>query len=90
MPAFDVVWNRTRLQWTRHAERAPWVIEGVLLERALIAGKPQLRIVTRLARYDEDGSKIPPSAITSGMMLARGSAGCIGCRRASATRSRRC
>jgi hypothetical protein len=53
MPTFDVIWNRTRLQWTKRAERAPWVVEAILLERTLLAGKPQLRIVCRLARYVE-------------------------------------
>jgi hypothetical protein len=24
MSTFDIVWNRTRLQWTKRAERAPW------------------------------------------------------------------
>jgi hypothetical protein len=31
MPTFDVIWNRTRLQWARRAERAPWVVEAILL-----------------------------------------------------------
>ena len=28
-------------------EQAPWLVEAVLLERTLIAGKPQLKIVTK-------------------------------------------
>jgi hypothetical protein len=56
---FDIVWNRTRLHWTKRAERTPWVVEAILLEGVLLAGKPQLRIVTRLARYVEDWPEDP-------------------------------
>ena len=52
MPAFDVCWNRRRLDWHR-CEEAQWRQEAILLERVLLTGKPQLRIVCRIASYDE-------------------------------------
>jgi hypothetical protein len=52
MLAFDVFWNRRRLHWHR-CEDTPWRQEAILLERVLVAGKPQLRIVCRIASYDE-------------------------------------
>jgi hypothetical protein len=42
------------LSWSKRSESAPWVVECILLERALIEGKPALRIIARLARYAED------------------------------------
>jgi hypothetical protein len=47
MSSFSVYWNR--LAWRRHSERAPWQLEVILCERALIEGRPTLRIVKRLA-----------------------------------------
>jgi hypothetical protein len=32
MPGFEIVWNRRRLQWRRHAERSPFIAEAVLGE----------------------------------------------------------
>jgi hypothetical protein len=56
---FEIAWNRSRLQCAKRAERAPWVEEAILCERVLLAGKPQLRIVTRLAKYAEDRRNDP-------------------------------
>jgi hypothetical protein len=50
----SVCWNRRRLAWRRHSERAPWQLEAILCERVLLEGRPQLRIVTRLAGILED------------------------------------
>jgi hypothetical protein len=47
------------LAWYKNSERAPWEVECILLERALVAGKPALRIVGRLARYIEDRQHEP-------------------------------
>ena len=49
MSSFSVCWNRRRLAWRRHSERAPLQLEAILCERVLLEGRPQLRIVTRLA-----------------------------------------
>jgi hypothetical protein len=48
---FDLAWPRKRLEWQR---RETWMIEAVLLERVLLAGQPQLKIVCRIAAIDED------------------------------------
>ena len=50
MSSFSVCWNRVRLEWRNHTERAPWAQEAVLCERVLLEGKPALRIVCRIAR----------------------------------------
>jgi hypothetical protein len=49
MSSFSVCWNRRRLAWRRHSERAPWQLEAILCERALIGGRPTLRSAGRLA-----------------------------------------
>lgn len=49
MPTYDLAWNRTRLTWSRRSESVPWQLQAILLERALIEGRPALRIVARLA-----------------------------------------
>jgi hypothetical protein len=54
MSSFEVAWNRRRLEWRRRPEDAPWLVEAVLLERVLLAGRPQLKIVCRIAAIDED------------------------------------
>jgi hypothetical protein len=54
MSSFSASWNRVRLEWRKHSERAPWVQEAVLCERVLLEGKPTLRIVCRIARVFED------------------------------------
>ena len=55
MSSFSVCWNRVRLEWRKHTERALWAQEAVLCERVLLEGKPTLRIVCRIARMFEDG-----------------------------------
>jgi hypothetical protein len=54
MSSFSVCWNRVRLEWRNHPERAPWAQEAVLCERVLLEGKPTLKIVCRIARVIED------------------------------------
>ncbi|MGY8682470.1 hypothetical protein Q2941_32540 [Bradyrhizobium sp. UFLA05-153] len=54
MGTFDVVWNRRHLEWRHRPENAPWIVECILLERTLLDGKPQMRIIGRLAAIDED------------------------------------
>jgi hypothetical protein len=61
MSSFSVCWNRRRLAWRRHSERAPWQLEAILCERALIGGRPALRIVGRLAGILEDEIDIATS-----------------------------
>ena len=52
MPTFDIAWNRRKLEW-RKPQEAPWMVEAILLERDLIEGRPQMRIVW-LAAINED------------------------------------
>jgi hypothetical protein len=53
MPGFDVVWNRRAAhQWRKHADA--FVTEAVLTERALLDGRPAIKIVARIASIDED------------------------------------
>jgi hypothetical protein len=54
MSSFSVCWNRRRLAWRRHSDRAPWQLEAILCERVLLEGRPQMRIVARLAGILED------------------------------------
>ena len=54
MPEFSLAWNRRRLAWYRRSESAPWQLECILCERVLLEGRPQLRIVGRLAGILED------------------------------------
>jgi hypothetical protein len=54
MPGFEIAWNRRRLARRRHGERAPLVQVAILLERALLEGRPQLKIVCRVASVIED------------------------------------
>ena len=54
MSSFSVCWNRVRLEWHKHTERASWTQEAILCERVLLEGKPTLRIVCRIARVFED------------------------------------
>src|ERR1700751_1231376 len=61
MSSLSVCWNRRRLAWRRHSERAPWQLEAILCERVLLEGRPQLRIVTRLAGILEDEINSRPS-----------------------------
>jgi hypothetical protein len=61
MPSFSVCWNRRRLASRRHSERAPWQLEAILCERVLLEGRPQLRIVARLASILEDEIDNPAS-----------------------------
>jgi hypothetical protein len=51
---FDVVWHRRRLEWRSNAERAPWIIEAILLERVLLGRKPAMKIVCKIASIHED------------------------------------
>jgi hypothetical protein len=39
MSSFSVCWNRVRLEWRKHAERAPWAQEAVLCERVEPSGR---------------------------------------------------
>ena len=50
MPEFSLAWNRRRLEWRHDPEKSRWQLECVLCERVLLEGRPQLRIVARLAR----------------------------------------
>jgi hypothetical protein len=61
MSSFSVCWNRRRLAWRRHSERAPSQLEAILCERVLLEGRPQLRIVARLAGILEDEIDSPAS-----------------------------
>jgi hypothetical protein len=61
MSSFSVCWNRRRPVWRRHSERAPWQLEAILCERVLLEGRPQLRIVARLAGILEDEIDSPAS-----------------------------
>jgi hypothetical protein len=61
MSSFSVCWNRRGLAWRRHSERAPWQLEAILCERVLLEGRPQLRIVGRLAGILEDEIDNPAS-----------------------------
>ena len=61
MPEFSLAWNRRRLTWNRRSESAPWQLECILCERVLLEGRPQLRIVGRLAGLLEDGLDNPAS-----------------------------
>ena len=61
MSSFSACWNRRRLAWRRHSERAPWQLEAILCERVLLEGRPQLRIVGRLAGILEDEIDNPAS-----------------------------
>ena len=61
MSSFSVCWNRRRLAWRRHSDRAPWQLEAILCERALIGGRPALRIVGRLGGILEDEIDIAAS-----------------------------
>ena len=54
MSEFSLAWNRRRLTWSRRSESAPWQLECILCERVLLEGRPQLRIVGRLAGILED------------------------------------
>jgi|SRR6516165_2402316 hypothetical protein len=53
MPTYDIAWNRRKLEW-RKPQEAPWMVEAILLERTLIEGRPQMRIVCRVAAINED------------------------------------
>ena len=64
MSSFSVYWNRRRLAWRRHSERAPWQLEAILCERVLLEGRPQLSIVARLAGILEDEIDNPASRDT--------------------------
>jgi hypothetical protein len=64
MSSFSVCWNRRRLAWRRLSERAPWQLEPILCERVLLEGRPQLRIVARLAGILEDKIDNPASRDT--------------------------
>jgi hypothetical protein len=48
---FDVAWPRRYLERRKHST---WLVEAVLLERKLVAGRPSLQLVCRLACIDED------------------------------------
>jgi hypothetical protein len=53
MPSFDIAWNRRAAhQWRKHADA--FVIEAVLTERALLDGRPAIKVVCRIATIDED------------------------------------
>jgi hypothetical protein len=54
MPEFSIAWNRRRLSWYKRSESAPWMVEAVLCERALIEGRPAISIIARLAGIIED------------------------------------
>jgi hypothetical protein len=53
MPGFEIIWSRRRLEWRHRPDDAPWMIDIVLLERVLLAGRPQQRIVCRLGSISE-------------------------------------
>ena len=61
MSSFSVCWNRRRLAWRRHSERAPWQLEAILCERVLLEGRPQMRIIARLASILEEQIDDPVS-----------------------------
>jgi hypothetical protein len=54
MADFSLAWNRKRLTWSKRTEREHWLLECVLLERCMLEGRPQQRIVKRLAGILED------------------------------------
>jgi hypothetical protein len=62
MPSFDVCWNRRRLQWRHHSERAPFIAECVLMERVLLAGQPQVKVICKVASVIEDRIDDPGEA----------------------------
>ena len=64
MSSFSICWNRRRLAWRRYSERAPWQLEAILCERVLLEGRPQLRIVARLAGILEEEIYTPASRDT--------------------------
>jgi hypothetical protein len=51
---YSIAWNRQRLAWSKRSESAPWLVEAILMERVLLEGRPQMRIVARLAGILED------------------------------------
>ena len=51
MPTFTVVWNRRCSAWRRGET---WYLEAVLVSRSIVAGRPQLRLVTAIASLAED------------------------------------
>ena len=58
--SFDVCWNRTRVEWRNHPERAPWCVEAVLTEKVFLGGQPQMKVICRIARIIEDHVDDPP------------------------------
>ena len=48
MPIFEIAWPRKHVEW-RVRPREHWFVEAVLLERKLVNGRPQMRLVCRLA-----------------------------------------
>ncbi|MGY8668535.1 hypothetical protein Q3C01_40060 [Bradyrhizobium sp. UFLA05-109] len=54
MPGFEIAWNRRRLASRYLKEPAPWVQDAILLERVLLDGQAQLKIVCRIASVVED------------------------------------
>jgi hypothetical protein len=53
MPSYSIAWDRRYAECRRQPGRSPWLLEAILCVRTLIEGKPQLRIVTRLAVINE-------------------------------------
>jgi hypothetical protein len=47
------------IAWYKRSERDPWEVEAILCGRVLVEGRPQMRIVGRLARYIEDRQDQP-------------------------------
>ena len=54
MPAFDVIWTKRKLQWSKRSETAPWTVDCHLLERKLIGGQPRWQISAQLGSIMED------------------------------------
>jgi hypothetical protein len=72
MPTYDLAWN-----WSRRSEAAPWQLEADLCERVLLEGRPQVRVVGRLAGIFEDEIGTPRTATSFGTMPDANSASCV-------------
>jgi hypothetical protein len=53
MSSFSVSWKRVRLEWRKHAERAPWAQEAILRERVLLDRGQANVAVCRIAHVFE-------------------------------------
>jgi hypothetical protein len=54
MSNYKIEWDRTRLQWTKRADLAPWSWQATLTQETWLGGQRRTRVICAVARIIEE------------------------------------